>query len=139
MLSPQLPESGILIHTSSHSQVTTRLIFSSSPVPCWVAAILTTPAEDDLVPVKPEVATSSSSSTGDNKPEVDAKEGAKERAKEARKTWFRVERARNLGTRHSTILLQEKSTNDYGNWAKVYFLGYTLIGTVLFSTGYPWT
>ena len=137
MLSPQLPESGILIHTSSHSQVTTRLIFSSSPVPCWVAAILTTPAEDDLVPVKPEVATAASTGV-DNKPEA-VPADAKERAKEARKTWFRVERARNLATRHSTILLQEKSTNDYGNWAKVYFLGYTLIGTVLFSTGYPWT
>jgi hypothetical protein len=67
-------------------------------------------------------------------------EAAKKAARDKeRRLWFSVEKARNLDARHATILLQEVSDSSPSNWVRLYFLGYTLFGTVLYSNNYPWT
>ncbi len=99
----------------------------------WFAALLTTPAESDLVPVEPDKAKEAKLKPADP---ASAKKAARDKE---RKLWFSVEKARNLDARHSTILLQEASDSLAANCAKLYFLGYTLVGTILFSNFYPWT
>ncbi|TRY77452.1 hypothetical protein TCAL_08012 [Tigriopus californicus] len=118
-------------------QVGTRLICSSSPVLYWIAALLTTPSEDELVPIetgKVNREPLAGSGTDALSPITD-----KERLREERRVWFRVEKARNLNTRSSTILLQEVIHNEVGNAIKIYFLAYTLVGTVLYSNHFQWS
>ena len=40
---------------------------------------------------------------------------------------------------YSTILLLEGPTDDLGNATKIFFLGYSVIGTVFHVNGFPWT
>ena len=105
---------------SLRPQVTNRLLFSGSPVPYWLAALLTTSSDKDLVPIRCD--------------EDEAKAKTKEEAAKMRRTvWFKVERARNLDTRHATILLDEVRTDgDLASCLKLYFLGYSLIGAIAF-------
>jgi len=49
-----------------------------------------------------------------------------------------VERARNLETRHATVLLQESGDVATSDWTKIYFLGSTLVGSGLLAAGVPW-
>jgi hypothetical protein len=71
-------------------QVATRLLCSSSPVLYWFAALLTTSSETELVPVEiPK----------EEKPLAELQIALK------------VETAKNLDTRHSTILLQVSITH----------------------------
>eukprot|EP00088_Acartia_fossae_P027859 TRINITY_DN2861_c0_g1_i4.p1 TRINITY_DN2861_c0_g1~~TRINITY_DN2861_c0_g1_i4.p1 ORF type:complete len:517 (+),score=46.70 TRINITY_DN2861_c0_g1_i4:40-1590(+) len=94
-------------------QVATRLILSASPVVPWLAAILTTHADKPPVPL----------SDDDNNKEV----------------LHKVECKSNLESSTDTILFQEKLDTEAGRWIMMYFLGYFLIGTILFSNNLPWT
>jgi hypothetical protein len=52
-------------------------------------------------------------------------------------SFSKVERARNLETRHATVLLQE-SGHVTSDWTKIYFLGATLAGSGLLAAGINW-
>ncbi len=101
------------------------MICSSSPLLYWFCALLTVPSNSDLVPMDDEEA------TGEEK---------KPSSSPSYAVSLKVEHARNLESRRANVLLmQEEKTTAPCSWVKMYFLGYTLIGTVLFSNGYPWT
>ena len=112
----------------------TRLILSSSPVICWIAALATTPSESKLVPI-----TSEDDLDWAPKKEEDATKDEKGKRERERRLWFSVEKAKNLDARHSTILLQEDSDSALANAVKLYFFGYTFLGTVCFANNLPWT
>lgn len=97
-----------------HVQVTTRLILASSPVLPWLAAILTTRRDKAAVPL---------AETEEAK--VDA--------------LLKIECRSNLESNTDTILFQEKLETDVSRWVMMYFLGYTLVGTILFCNHLPWT
>ena len=111
----------------------TRLILSSSPVICWIAALATTPSESKFVPI-----TSEDDLDWASKKE-EATKDEKGRRERERRLWFSVEKAKNLDARHSTILLQEDSDSALANAVKLYFFGYTFLGTVCFANNLPWT
>jgi len=94
-------------------QVATRLIFSASPVVPWLAAILTTSPDKTPVPF----------SEDENSKEV----------------LYKIECKSNLESNTDTILFQEKIETETGRWVMMYFLGYFLVGTILFSNNLPWT
>lgn len=97
-----------------HVQVTTRLILASSPVLPWLAAILTTRKDKAAVPL------------------AETEEGRVE-------ALGRIECRSNLESNTDTILFQEKLETDVSRWVMMYFLGYTLVGTILFCNHLPWT
>lgn len=93
-------------------QVATRLILSASPIVPWLAAMMTTRHDKAAVPI-----------CEDDSPEV----------------LYRVECKSNLESNTDTILFQEKIETELGRWIVMYFLGYFLIGTILFANNLPWT
>jgi len=93
-------------------QVVTRLLASSSPILPWLAALMTTRQDKQLVPIDE-----------DNTEE----------------TLYKVECRGNMDSNTDTILFQEQLDGDSAQWVMMYFLGYTMIGTVLFSNHLPWT
>merc|ERR1712080_15420 len=97
-----------------HVQVTTRLLLASSPVLPWLAAILTTMQD---------------------KPAVALAEGEEAQAE----ALLKIECKTNLESSTDTILFQEKLDTDVSRWVMMYFLGYTLVGTILFCNHLPWT
>merc|ERR1711974_512110 len=97
-----------------HVQVTTRLLLASSPVLPWLAAILT---------------------TRQDKPAVALAEGEEAQAE----ALLKIECKTNLESSTDTILFQEKLDTDVSRWVMMYFLGYTLVGTILFCNHLPWT
>jgi len=97
-----------------HVQVTTRLLLASSPVLPWLAAILTTRRD---------------------KPAVALAEGEEAQAE----ALLKIECKTNLESSTDTILFQEKLDTDVSRWVMMYFLGYTLVGTILFCNHLPWT
>ena len=81
-------------------QVATRLILSSSPVICWIAALATTPSESKFVPI-----TSADDLDWASKKKEEATKGPEdERGKRERerRLWFSVEKAKNLDARGAT-------------------------------------
>lgn len=73
---------------------------------------------------------------------VEAMDESQATREQRRKTWFRVERSRNIDSKNSTILLQESQSGKEptrSQWVKIFFLGYTLVGSVLFPNNLPWT
>ncbi len=126
----------------------TRVLCSSSPVLYWFAALLTLQEESDLVPVK-SPAQGASKEDSDNYrwgilPPCKLIAFVKRKFKYLpppfrRDVCLKVERARNLENRHATVLLQEKAGSDASHWVKLYFLGYMLVGTVIFANNFPWT
>jgi len=97
-----------------HVQVMTRLLLSSSPILPWLAAILTTRRDKPAVPL------------------ADGDEAQKE-------TLLKIECKSNLLSNTDTILFQEKLDTDVAQWVMMYFLGFTLVGTILFCNHLPWT
>lgn len=97
-----------------HVQVTTRLILASSPVLPWLAAILTTRKDKAAVPLAET-----------DQAKMDA--------------LLKIECRSNLESNTDTILFQEKLETDVSRWVMMYFLGYTLVGTILFCNHLPWT
>jgi len=95
-----------------HVQVATRLLMASSPVVPWLAAILTTRSDKPGVPLCED----------DNQEVV-----------------LKIECKSNLESNTDTILFQEKFETDEARWVMMWFLGYTLVGTILFSNHLPWT
>ena len=112
-------------------QVVTRLLLAASPVLPWLAAILTTRPGKEAVPL-----------CDDNNPEV----------------LMKIECKSNLLSNTDTILfqvsseshgqfyilanigrVQEKLETDKARWVMMFFLGYTLVGTILFCNHLPWT
>jgi len=94
-------------------QVATRLILSASPVVPWLAAIMTTRPDKTPVPYCED----------DNDKEV----------------LHKIECKSNLESNTDTILFQEKIESEAGRWVMMYFLGYFLVGTILFANNLPWT
>ena len=79
----------------------------------WIAALVTTPAENRLVPIAEKDINQSSVA-----PE-------------------KIERVRNLKSIHKTILLQESQSDELGNWTKLLFVSSTVLGTFLHIYNYP--
>ena len=79
----------------------------------WIAALVTTPAENRLVPIAEKDMNRSSVA-----PE-------------------KIERVRNLKSIHKTILLQESQSDELGNWTKLLFVSSTVLGTFLHIYNYP--
>ena len=40
---------------------------------------------------------------------------------------------------HNDCVVQEKLDTDKARWVMMFFLGYTLVGTILFCNHLPWT
>jgi len=93
-------------------QVATRLILSASPILPWLAAIMTTRHDKAAVPLCEE-----------DSPDI----------------LHKVECKSNLESSTDTILFQEKIETELGRWIMMYFLGYFLVGTILFCNNLPWT
>ena len=95
-----------------HVQVVTRFLMAGSPILPWLAAIMTTRAGKEPVPLC----------------EDDSVE-----------TLRKVECRSNMRSNTDTILFQEKLDTDKARWVMMFFLGYTLVGTILFCNHLPWT
>ena len=76
-------------------QVATRLIMSSSPVVCWIAALVTTPSESQFVPIT----SADDLDWHDSKVEAKAATDEKGKRERERRLWFSVEKAKNLDAR----------------------------------------
>ena len=79
----------------------------------WIAALVTTPAENRLSPI------------ADNDRNVLTCAPEK------------IERVRNLKSIHKTLLLQESQSDELGNWTKLFFVSSTVLGTFLHIYNYP--
>lgn len=95
-----------------HVQVVTRFLMASSPLLPWLAAIMTTRVGREAVPLCED----------DNV-----------------ETLRKIECRSNLRSHTDTILFQEKLDTDKARWVMMFFLGYTLVGTILFANHLPWT
>jgi len=95
-----------------HVQVVTRFLMAGSPLLPWLAAIMTTRMSKEPVPL-----------TEDDNREV----------------LMKIECRSNLRSNTDTILFQEKLDSDKARWVMMFFLGYTLVGTILFCNHLPWT
>lgn len=95
-----------------HVQVVTRLLMACSPILPWLAAIMTTRKGKEGVPL-----------CDNNSQEV----------------LMKIECKSNLMSNTDTILFQEKLDTDKGRWVMMFFLGYTLVGSILFCNHLPWT
>ena len=92
-------------------QVASRLILCTSPVLYWIAALVTTPSEAKLV-------------------SINQLENVEEVPPE------KVEKAKNLTSLYNSILLNENSSDELGNWTKLYFLMTLFVGTLLHVNKY---
>jgi len=95
-----------------HVQVVTRLLLAASPVIPWLAAIYTTRPDKPAIPL-----------TDEKNDEV----------------VYKIECKSNLQSTTDSILFQEKMETDTARWIFTWFLGYTMIGTILFCNNLPWT
>ena len=111
-----------------HVQVVTRLLMAGSPVLPWLAAIMTTRLGREPVPL-----------CEDDNLEIIRKIECRSNLRSNTDTiLFQVMNIRN----HMSVLmgrLQENLETDKAQWTMMYFLGYTLVGTILFSNNLPWT
>ena len=80
----------------------------------WIAALVTTPAENRLSPI----ATNDDLNSVTFAPE-------------------KIERVRNLKSIHKTILFQESQSDELGNWTKLLFVSSTILGTFFHIYNYP--
>lgn len=99
---------------SQQSFSATRILASVSPVLYWTAALLTTPRGRKPTPLKDL-----------EKPEAVA----------------RLETRRNLDTWTRSILTDEPTSAlaPDGRWVRPYFVGFAVVGTVMFANYLPWT
>ena len=95
-----------------HVQVVTRFLAAGSPLLPWLAAIMTTRQGKEPIPLTEE----------DNL-----------------EVLMKIECKSNLRSNTDTILFQEKLDSDMARWVMMFFLGYTLVGTILFCNHLPWT
>jgi len=95
-----------------HVQVVTRFLMAGSPVLPWLAAIMTTRQGKEPIPL-----------TEEDNVEI----------------LMKIECRSNLRSNTDTILFQEKLDTDKSRWVMMFFLGYTLVGTILFCNNLPWT
>ena len=95
-----------------HVQVLTRFLMAGSPILPWLAAIMTTRQGKEPVPLTEE---------------------------DSVEVLMKVECRSNLRSNTDTILFQEKLDTDKARWTMMFFLGYTLMGTILFANHLPWT
>merc|ERR1711934_785397 len=93
-------------------QVVTRFLMAGSPILPWLAAIMTTRMSKEPVPLAED----------DN-----------------REVLMKIECRSNLRSNTDTILFQEKLESDKARWVMTFFLGCTLVGTILFCNHLPWT
>eukprot|EP00095_Tigriopus_kingsejongensis_P007058 maker-scaffold146_size311726-snap-gene-2.21 protein:Tk07058 transcript:maker-scaffold146_size311726-snap-gene-2.21-mRNA-1 annotation:"gpi mannosyltransferase 2" len=103
----------ILMLGSVDTQGTTRLLCSSSPVIFWIAAVLTTPSRNQLVPMD-AVEDSRALNANDKRSNGCGKAA-------------QIEIHENLKSRSSTLLLHEMTSSEVGNAIKIYFFGCTLM------------
>jgi len=104
-------------------QTTARVLCTGSPLLYWFTALLTVQTDSDLLPIKKR--DPKEDENDENSPNF------------RRNVWLKVERARNLETRHATVLLQEYGAAA-SDWTKIYFLGATLCGSCLSAAGVAW-
>ena len=95
-----------------HVQVVTRFLMAGSPLLPWLAAMMTTRQGKEPIPLTEE----------DNM-----------------EVLMKIECKSNLRSNTDTILFQEKLDSDMARWVMMFFLGYTLVGTILFCNHLPWT
>ena len=95
-----------------HVQVVTRFLMAGSPLLPWLAAMMTTRQGKEPIPL-----------TEEDNVEV----------------LMKIECKSNLRSNTDTILFQEKLDSDMARWVMMFFLGYTLVGTILFCNHLPWT
>lgn len=96
-----------------HVQISTRMICSSSPVMYWLAALLTTPMHIRPLPL-----------TDLNKDQVA----------------LQLETPFNLEHPWKSILTEERwDSTPENKFFRIYFAGYAIVGTILFSNFLPWT
>ena len=95
-------------------QISVRLLFTINPIMYWIAALVTTPAENRLAPIP-----------DDNINEISCPPE-------------KIERVRNLKSVHMTLLFQESQSDELGNWTKLLFVSSTVLGTFLHIYNYPY-
>ena len=93
-------------------------MLACNPVLYWIAALTTTPVDNDPVP---------DTESTDEFPSGLA----------AEKMAVLVESGRNLYTPFSTILLTESNPSELSSWTKIYFFGYLSLGTMMFACDFP--
>lgn len=97
-----------------HVQISTRMLFSSSPVLYWIAALITSSQERK--------------SGGPGNLDLSKEDLA-----------LKLESKVNLENTFRNVVTDEPIVSTEAKWIKIYFVSYTLIGTVLFSNFLPWT
>eukprot|EP00096_Caligus_rogercresseyi_P011200 TRINITY_DN4337_c0_g1_i1.p1 TRINITY_DN4337_c0_g1~~TRINITY_DN4337_c0_g1_i1.p1 ORF type:complete len:529 (-),score=144.25 TRINITY_DN4337_c0_g1_i1:219-1805(-) len=96
-----------------HIQVSTRILCSSCPILYWYAALLSMPKDRKHTPLI-------ESCRMDGLVHI-------------------VERRENLESAFKCVLLDERPRDERDRWLRFYFVGYAVLGTVLFSNFLPWT
>lgn len=96
----------------AHVQIATRMICSSSPVLYWVAAVMTASPERKATPNL----------------DLDKEAAA-----------LKLESQENLEHWWKSALTEEPVRRREGRWLRDYFVGYAVVGTVMFSNFLPWT
>ncbi|XP_040569293.1 GPI mannosyltransferase 2 [Lepeophtheirus salmonis] len=96
-----------------HIQVSTRLLCSSCPVIYWYAAALTTHRNRRHTPL----------------------------IESTRMEEFVhiIEKKSNLESAYKSVIFDERPVDSTDRWLRVYFMSYTVLGTVMFSNFLPWT
>ena len=95
-----------------HVQVSTRMIFSSTPLVYWLASLLTAPSGRRPFPVL----------------DLDKEDLA-----------AKLESRRNMDHWWRSAVTDEPADSREARWIKFYFVSYAVAGTVLFSNFLPWT
>ena len=115
-----------------HVQVVTRFLMAGSPILPWLAAIMTTRAGKEPVPLCED----------DNVETLRKIECRSNMRSNTDTILFQVDISNIINIWRLDILTlsyQEKLETDKARWVMMFFLGYTLVGTILFCNHLPWT
>ena len=137
-----------------HVQVVTRFLMAGSPVLPWLAAIMTTRVGREQVPLceddnlevlrKVECRSNLRSNTDTVLFQVNTKHSQPSNWSYHVNICSENDLKLKYLILHFNLFLtrtdfQEKLETDKAQWVMMFFLGYTLVGTILFSNHLPWT